>query len=528
MFIKRKNICFRMASTNNVCSDRNNKIVKNTGLLYTRQLITLFITLYTYRLTLQVLGETDFGIYAAVGGITTLLSTLTTSLSSGTQRFITFELGRGDLLALNKVYCTSINIHIILSIILVIAGELFGSWFVLNKMNLPSERVIVAFWVFQLTLLNCVLSIINAPNVAEIIAHEDMGTWALVSIIDTLLRLCAVILLFFISWDKLLAYAIALFLIQFFNRVICMQWCKRKYEEVHYKFIWDGALVRSMMSISGWLSISNMAITGFIQGVNILLNIFFGPILNAAYTIAMQAYSGIRQFCSSFQLAANPQIIKLYSVNKLEEMKVLLYSVCKMSFYLVFFLSLPFIINASYVFNIWLKEVPDHTESFFILLLIYALIDVLAYPLDIAAQATGKIKIYSLLISLMTLSILLFAYLAYLLGCVPESIYMIAIVVSWCCLFARIKCLNKLMGMKIIDFFRNVLLKIIIVGIISCVIPILFKFYFEQTSLFILLLNFVISFLSVGLVIYYWGLTKSERFMLISMIRKIQKKLSFK
>lgn len=312
----------------------NKRIAKNTGLLYIRQLLTLGLSLYTSRLTLQVLGETDFGVYATVAGFTALLSTLTTSLASGTQRFISFELGRGNIQRLNIVYCTAINIHLILSIVLIIIGETIGVWFIFNKMNVPQDRLITAFWVFQMTILNSVLALINSPNNAEIIAHEDMGVWAFVSILEVVLRCICVIGLFYISWDKLIVYSVSLFSIQLLMRAICIGWCKRKYTEVHFRFIWDIILIKSMLSVTGWIGLNNLAVTGFIQGVNIMLNVFFGPMLNAAYTIAMQAYSGIRQFCSSFQLASNPQIVKLYSKEDFKSLHELLISVCKFSFFL--------------------------------------------------------------------------------------------------------------------------------------------------------------------------------------------------
>lgn len=500
------------------------RIAKNTGLLYVRQLLTLALSLFTSRLTLQVLGETDFGIYATVAGFTALLSTLTTSLATGTQRFITFELGRGDMVKLNRVYCSAINIHILLSILLVLIGETVGVWFIFNKMTVPPERLMIAFWVFQLTLLNTVLALINIPNNAEIVAHEDMGTWAFVSIIEAVLRCVCVISLFYISWDKLLMYAFFLFAIQFLIRTLCIAWCKRKYSEVKYHFIWDKPLLKSMLSVTGWTGLNNLAVTGFIQGVNLLLNVFFGPVLNAAYTVAMQAYSGIRQFCSSFQLASNPQIVKLYSTGELDKMHKLLCSVCKLSFFLIFVLALPFIVNAKFVLELWLKDVPTHTQAFFVLLLVYAFIDVLAYPLDIAAQATGKLKNYSISVSLTILSILLISYIAFTMGAVPESIYVIAIVVSWICLAIRLYYLRNLINLDVRSFLKDVISRILVVGIVSSIIPICLLFILPKgigTSI----LLFFISICSSILVIYILGLTSEEKAFVGAGLTKICNKL---
>lgn len=502
----------------------NKRILKNTGLLYVRQIITLFLSLYTSRLTLQTLGETDLGIYATVAGFTALLSTLTNSLATGTQRFITFELGRGNLEQLNRVYCTSINIHIILSLLLIAVGEIVGSWFIFTKMSVPPERLWTAFGVFQLTIFNTVLALVNTPNNAEIVAHEDMGTVGLISIIDAVLKCIFVSCLFFINWNRLFVYTLFLFIIQFINRAICLTWCKRRYKETHYRFIWDKGLIKSMLSISGWTGLNNLAVTGFIQGVNLLLNVFFGPVLNAAYTLAMQAYSGIRQFCSSFQMASNPQIMKLYACGEIEKMKNLIYSVCKISFYLIFTLSLPFAINSHFIMNLWLREVPNHTGSFFVLLLIYAYLDVLMYPLDIAAQATGKLKRYSILVSIAILLTLVFSYVTLTLEAIPESVFLIAIAMSFVTLCIRLLCLQSLIGISITKFVKEILLKSIEVAILAMIIPLLIHNY-ASDSLYMVIINFFFSFISTITVVYFIGLTSHEKAWMNSIISNIRKRM---
>lgn len=492
-------------------------------MLYVRQLFVLAIGLYTSRLTLEVLGETDFGIYAAVGGITSLMAILTTSLATGTQRFITFELGKGNIERLNRVYVTSINIHVILSIILLIVGEVAGSWFIFCKMTIPAERLWTAFYVFQFTLFNSAFTIINAPNHAEIVAHEDMGIWAFISIADSVLKLISVACLFLISWDKLLIYSFALFIIQFLQRTFCLWFCKKSYPEVKYSFIWDSVLIKDMMKIAGWSGLNNLAVTGFIQGVSILLNVFFGPVLNAAYSIAMQAYSGIRQFCSSFQLASNPQIVKLYSVGEYDRMQRLLLSVCKFSFFLIFVLSLPFLINANFVLSIWLKEVPAHTESFFILLLVYAYIDVLAYPLDIAAQATGKLKHYSITVSIIVLSTLVFAYIAYRFNAIAESIYIIAIIVSGFSLFARLFHLQRLIGLNVSSFIKTVAARIAIVAFVT--FGALFVIYnISPHSTAISIAFFPISWTLAVVIVYLCGLDSGEKAFVKQAVNKISRR----
>ncbi len=503
----------------------NKRIAKNTVLLYIRQLFTLIVSFYTSRLTLQVLGETDFGVYATVGGITAFLATVTNALASGTQRFITFSLGCGDNAELNKVYITSVHLHLMMCLVLVVLGEIFGSWFILQKMSVPASRLTIAFWVFQVTLLNSCIAISNIPNNAEIIAHEDMGPWAIVQVLDSILKLCFVALLFFISWDRLLFYSIALLLVQIINRLLCHIWCKLKYDEVKYRFIWDWKLLRSMLGIAGWSGLSNVSISGFVQGTNLLLNVFFGPIINAANSVAMQAYSGLRSFCSSFQLASNPQIVKLYSTGDLNGMRSLLFSVCKISFFLVFLLSLPIVVSADFVLGIWLKDVPEHANYFFILLVIYSYSDVLAYPMDIAAQATGNLKKYCSLISAVVLSILPISYFLFLKGFIPESVFFVAIIASWCGMTVRLILLRELIGISIKSFISDVIARIVLVAVLGAIIPVVLSYVLEDS----VSSSLIIMFAAVGtslLAVFFFGLSNKEKELAISLIRSLKNKAS--
>ncbi len=505
-------------------SANNKRIAKNTMLLYVRQIFTLCLALYTSRLTLQVLGATDFGIYAAVGGFTALLSILTNSMSSSTQRFITFELGRGNQEKLKTVFNASVQIHTILALILIVLAETIGVWFLYNHLTIPAERIETAFWIFQISTLGCICSILNVPNSASIIAHEDMGTFALFSILDAILKLLSVLMLFVITWDKLIVYAICLLIIQIINQTASFIFCRIKYPEVRFQLSFNYPIIRQMFGLAGWNIVSNMATMGFIQGTNLLLNIFFGPIMNAAYTVAMQAYSGLRSFCSSFQLAANPQIVKLYSSGEIEKMHNLLMMVCKMSFFLIFFLSLPFIINAEFILSLWLVEVPEHSVAFFILLLIYAYIDVLVYPMGIAAQATGNVKHYNLLTSIATLAILPISYAGYLLGLIAESIYIIAIIMSFIGIPLRLYCLKRLTGFNSQEFMKQVFIKIFYISIIATLIPLLLH-YLLKDNLWTVAINFIVSFASAGITIYYLGLSTSERIQVDKGVKKVISKL---
>lgn len=505
-----------------MCSD-SGRIVNNTLLLYIRQILVLAIGLFTTRLTLQVLGVSDFGVYAAVAGFTTLLSIFTASLSNGSQRFFTFDLGSGDYDHLNRVYITSVNIHLVLALILIVIGETVGVWFLVFQMTLPEERHTIAFWVFQIALVNCALKLSNTPNNAIINAHERMGIVAVVSIVESVLRLLSVILLFFISWDKLLVYALAILGIEVVKRGIFWSYCRRHYQETKYRFIWDKELMKSMLHLSGWMGLSSLAVTGFIQGVTLLLNVFFGPAMNAAYSVAMQAYSGIRAFCSNFQVATNPQIVKLYASGELEKMHKLVFSVCKLSFFLIFLLSLPFLINVEFILKLWLGNVPEHSAIFFVLLIIYAYIDVFAYPLDIAASANGNLRKYSIVVSIAVISSLPIAYIAYVMGAIPESIYFIAILISWMCLFLRVSLLSTLIKIQGIMFFKKVIVRGGLVALTSLVIPLLFKMIVDVNFVTVII-SFIITYSSVAMIILRLGLEADEKVILMNSYNSIKNK----
>jgi O-antigen/teichoic acid export membrane protein len=381
-----------------------------------------------------------------------------------------------------------------------------------------------AFYIFQFSLASSIVSLTNIPNSAAIVAHEDMGVYAVFSIVDAVLRVTFVGLLFVVSCDKLLFYAGALLVIQIVSRLISEVWCRLRYEECCLSRNFDWGVMRSMLGISGWSGLSNISYTIFIQGVNLLINLFFGPVMNAAYGVAMQVYSGIRSFTSSFQLASNPQIVKLYSVGETDRMCRLVFSTCRMSFYLIFCLSLPFLINAHYVLDLWLDEVPTHTESFFRLFLFYAYIDVLAYPLNVAAQATGILGRYTTLTSIAVLAILPIAYVCYCCGAVAEVVYVIAIIVSVLSLFIRIFCLNRIMGFPVMAFVREVLFRMLCVVALASILPLLNHCLTTTTTLWNVIINFIIAFISGCTVVYIVGLNQQEQnFLRGYFLRLIQK-----
>ncbi|WP_217961480.1 lipopolysaccharide biosynthesis protein [Muribaculum intestinale] len=504
--------------------DNNKRIAKNTVLLYCRQLISLGLSLYTSRLVLKILGETDFGIYATVGGITAFLSVIITSMSASSQRFLSFNLGKGDIKGVINVFSTSNQIHVFLALIILVLGETVGLWFVNNHLNIESTRLHVAIIVYQISLLNCIFAIISVPYNALIIANECMGAFALFSIGDTILKFIGVILLPFISIDYLIGYALIICVVQLFSRLTMWWFCAVKFPNIKYCHKYYPSLFKQMFGIAGWNSLNSIATTCYLQGSVITLNIFFGPIINAAYSVAMQAYSGLRQFCSSFQSASAPQIVKYYAVEENDALFRLLGFVCKISFFLLFFLTLPFVLTANNILSFWLENVPPYASIFFIWMIISAYFDIFSYPLDIAAQASGNMAKYSCITSTLTILILPVTYQLYCIKFPPETILCVAVIIGLVNCLVRIKILSSLIGLCFKTFTLNIICRCILTAAISSIIPILSKLYLPTIS-FRILIIIGITILSTSIGIWFFGLEQSEQNYISSNLKKIKYKL---
>lgn len=380
------------------------KIAKNTMMLYFRMLLNMIVSFYTSRIVLDALGIDDFGIYNVVGGIVVLFTFLNTAMSSATQRFLTFELGKkSGVERLSKVFSTSLNIHVLISFFIVILSETIGLYFLNEFMVIPSERMVAANVVYQCSILSCIMGIMTLPFNAIIVSYEYMDVFAWISIFDVILKLVIAYLLYITFFDKLIVYSVLLFLVTLITSIIYVLYCYKKFPECKYRCVRDRSLFKSMCSFAGWNLIGNFAYICFTQGLNILLNMFFGPAVNAARGIAVQMQGVIGRFAGSFQIAVNPQITKKYAANNMDGMYLLLYKSSKISFFLLFIVSYPIILQTENILNFWLVDVPNYTVSFFRIIICISMIEVLANPLNIGAQATGKVKKYQIILNSATL-----------------------------------------------------------------------------------------------------------------------------
>ena len=491
-------------------TENNKRIAKNTLLLYFRMLLIMAVSLYTSRVVLATLGIEDFGIYNVIGGVVAMFAIISGTLSAAVSRFITVELGRNDFEQLKKVFSTSVTIHIFLAIIIFFIAEIGGIWFIHNKLVIPHERLNAAFWVFQCSVLTFIVNLLSVPYNATIVAHERMDAFAYVSIIEVILKLLLVYILALFSFDKLIMYSFLLMLLAIIIRLIYGYYCKRHFEECVYYYFWDKSLFKEIMAFASWNFIGASAGILRTQGINILLNLFGGPVVNAARGISAQVQAAIQSFVTNFMTALNPQIIKSYASGNYTYLMKLIVRGTRFSFYLFFLLSFPVIIETKRILSIWLVEVPDHTVNFVRLILIFAMIETLSGALITTMLATGKIKNYQIVVGGLQLMNFPVSYFLLKIGLFPEITLVIAIFFSVCCLVARLLMLRKMIEFDVVGFTKQVLLNVIFVSFISAIFPIVIYLNLSEGWMrFVFVV--ILSFISSSLVIFFIGCNKRER-----------------
>ena len=489
-----------------------NRIAKNTLLLYLRMLFQLGIALYTSRAVLNALGVIDFGIYNVVGGIIVIFSFLNNAMASSTQRFLVYHLGTNDSRKLKQIFSSTIIIHFVMAVVVVGLAEIMGLWFLQAKMIIPMERLEVAKWVFHLSVISSAITILSVPYNAAIIANERMGAFAAISIIETLLKLCVAIFISFCNGDRLLWYAGLLLGVSVIVRTIYGVYCSKSFPEAKLIFPRNNKLLyKEMTSFAGWSLVGNLSVVGYTQGINLLLNIFFGPAINAARGIAVQVQNAVYGFVRSFQTAVNPQITKSYAIGDLKSMHLLIYRSSKLSFYLTLMLSLPIIIETPYVLSLWLNIVPDYTVAFCRLTFISCMIESISNPFMIGASATGKIKKYHLIIGSILLLIVPVSYIFLKLGFEPIIVYIIDILIQFIAQIIRLFLCRHLFSLNILFYIKDVISRIVGVAVLSVVFSLLIDSLFIEINFINAIVVAFFSFISVCVVSYVIGLTKSER-----------------
>ena len=500
-------------------STNNKRIAKNTLLLYVRTIFVMLISLYTSRVILDVLGVSDYGIYNVVSGTVAMLSIISGSLSQAISRFITFELGHGNNIRLQKIFANSVVVELGLSIAIIIIGEIIGLWFLHTHMNIPPDRVNAALWVLHCSLISFVINLISVPYNATIIAHEHMSAFAYISILDAFLKLGSVYLLFFITSDKLVLYAILMVATASIIRLIYGIYCHRHFEETHGRLSFDKNLFMEMSAFAGWKFLSDSSYILSTQGVNMLINVYFGVALNAARGIATQAQSAVMQFVNNFTTSINPQITKYYASGNMEAMHKLVCLGTKYSFFLMLIFAVPFICETNYVLSLWLKIVPPSTAIFLQLSLIGSMMILLGNGLLTAIQATGKIKKYAIYVSIITNMILPLSWIGFACGLPVTSTYIIFIIIYFLLNFVRLHIAKSLLNFPTGFYIKEVLIRAFIVMPLTFILPSCVIWLLEP-SFARLMLTCIISLLSTIPIIAMVGMRGEERKIIMLKIRK--------
>lgn len=489
-------------------SANNRRIAKNTIFLYIRSLVVIVIGLYTSRLVLNVLGINNYGIYNVVGGIVALLSIVTSSLSSAISRFLTVEMGKGDIQRLCKVFCTSVNIQLVMSLVIWALAELLGVWLLNNKLSIAPERMYAANWVFQFSIFSFIVNLVSVPYNAAIIAHERMKAFAYVSILEVSLTLAMTFCVYMSPFDKLISYAMLMLLVSFIIRFVYGFYCRRNFEECRYSFSFDRKLFKEMSKFAGWSFVASTLYTFNTQGVNIISNIFFGVRVNAARGIASQVDSKTRTLVNNFTTAVKPQIMKSYSTGNKNYTTSLICTGTKYSYFLMLFFAVPFFFEAEELLKLWLGQYPSLSPNFVKLAMCISLISTLGELLYTYVLAIGRLKTYVIMECIITCCVFPLSYIMFSHGYPPETAYILFALAYFILIFVRLLYLMRLEEFPVRKYLMEVLLIIIPTTIAALIFPAILTVYHIN---FGVIGQTIICMSSVAFAVYTIGMKRTEK-----------------
>lgn len=498
----------------------NKRIAKNTLFLYFRSILLIIISLYTTREILKVLGVDDYGIYQLIGGMVAMFAMLSGSMSSASQRFITYALGRENKDDVKKVFATSITLHIIIGALLILILEVCGVYFLYNYLEIPDGRLTAAFWTLQCSILAFYLNIISVPYNSLIIAYERMEAFAYISIFDGVLKLLSVYLLYIISFDKLVVYSIAILFSSGLVRLLYTIYCKRQFEEAkRVKLGIEKQCFREMASFAGWNIWGSGSVVLRNQGIDVLMNVFFGVTINAAKGLCNQVQNAVYQFVTNFQSAVNPQLTKSVAQHDLVRTHTLIFQGSRFSFYLLMLLSVPLILHIQYVLSLWLVEVPDFTVYFIQWTMVYLLFDTQSRFLITSIMAVGKIRNYQIVVGGIKILALPIVYVCFKLGIGPLAGIWVNILLECVCLVLRFRYNSKLLNMNVGRYIIEVFFRCWSVFIIALSFS---RLLMEILPLHSILEIFISVLISVG-TIYIMGIKGRERAFVFAKVKSIIK-----
>lgn len=469
----------------------------------------MLVTLYTSRVVLNVLGVTDYGIYDLVGGVVLMSSFIVNSMSNGIQRYLSYELGKSEGANFQSVFSNAINIQILLSIIILLLAETVGLWFLNVQLQFPIERLEAVQWVYQFSVLAFIINILSVPYNAALVAHEKMKAFAYIGLLEVILKLLVAFLVIYSPIDNLIYYSSLVCIVSIMIRFIYQLYCSRVLKKCRYIYSFDKSLFFSILTFSSWNLLGGAALMLKNQGVNVLLNIFGGVMINASRGIAGQVNIAINQFYSNFRIAIAPPLVKAYAAGKYDDAIDLMYNSARYTFYLLLFISLPVLYNTGMVLDIWLANVPPHAVNFTRLILIDSLIDCISGSVMLLSQATGKIRKYQIVVSSIIFLNFPISYIFLKMGFPVESVFYVSILVTILVVFARIKIVSNLIKLSVKGFFFNVLFPILKVSM-AVIIPLMWKIAVGETW-YTFIISCLLCFFSVTVFVYFFGLFSDEK-----------------
>lgn len=499
-------------------SKDNKRIAKNTILLYIRSFIVMLVSLYTSRVILKALGVDDYGLFNVVGGVVGLFAFLRSSMTKSTQRFLNFEMAKPNG-RLKETFSVSLTIHVVVAIIALILAETVGLWFLNKFIQIPEGREFAANMVYQATVLSFIFTIISVPYNASIIAHERMGYFAVVSIIDAFLKLAICYLIMIGENDRLVVYGWLMMGVNIVNFVLYAAYCLSRCPETSFRLLFDKQLTKEMLGYTSWTVVGQVAIIGTNQGGNILMNMFHSVTANAAMGVANQVNNAVVSLTSSFQTAFNPQITKSYASKDYDYLKFLVFSTSKMSFILLTIVSIPIAFNINQILDLWLEDVPPHTDSFVILILGNTILNAMSAPFNYTVLSSGKIKYFQLVTSIVYFSDLVFVYIFFSIGFPPETALIIKVIIMVAILFVRLLFAHReVPSINVLSYLREVVAPLLLVSSVVILLGVLLFSFVNNIAERILFTILLMICLITAM--YFAGLNKQEQKMVLNFVKK--------
>ncbi|MBE6381537.1 MAG: lipopolysaccharide biosynthesis protein [Lentisphaerae bacterium] len=486
--------------------------------MYMRMAITMLVGLYTSRVVLRVLGVEDYGLYNVIGGIIALFAVLNNALMNSTSRFVTVSLAKGIIAETRQTFNMAFLMHFAVALFLIVIGETVGLWYLHNKLVIPVGREFAAGWLYQFTIITAVLGTINVPYNACIVAHEKINVFAILQVIDAVLKLGIVYVIQVAPYDKLIYYAVLMLLVIVFNFLFNYIYCQRRFPEVKFVFYWSRNRFKEVLKFIGWALVGNFSNMFYTQGINLMLNAFCGPAVNAARGIAVQVQGVVAQMANNVQTAINPQILKTYAVNDLDRMHMLICASSRYCYYLLFLFSLPIMLEANFILHLWLGVVPEHTVNFIRLTLMTVLLDAFINPMFTANLASGRLNLYYIPVSMISVSFMFITYFAIKYTLMPESTFLCYLAMVALGVIIRVFVMRKQVKLNPILYIKTAILPAIVVTLLASALPVA-SHLLVQGNVARLFVTGIISVVSTAIVVCYVGITKLERQFVIQFVK---------